>query len=65
MDENKQAYTFKRVKYGVGSYSSSEHSYICGEDSSWVPIVMQFATFLDESGYVGVYESLSLLLEED
>lgn len=65
MDENKQTYTFKRVKYGVGSYSVSEHSYICGEDSSWVPIVMQFATFLDESGYVGVYEALSLLLEED
>lgn len=65
MEENKQTYTFKRVKYGVGSYAVSEHSYICGEDSSWVPIVMQFATFLDESGYVGVYESLSAMLEED
>lgn len=65
MDEDKQTYTFKREKYGAGSYSVSQHSYICGEDSSWVPIMLQFATFLDESGYVGVYESVSLLLEEE
>jgi len=65
MDEDKQTYTFKREKYGVGTYSVSQHSYICGEDSSWVPIMLQFATFLDESGYVGVYESVSLLLEEE
>jgi len=65
MDENKQAFTFKRVKYGVGTYSVSEHSYICDEDSQWVPIMMQFATFLDESGYAGVYETLSVLLSED
>lgn len=63
--DDKQMYVFKRQKYGQGSYSMSEHSYVCGDDSSWVPILLQFATFLDESGYVGVYETVSLMLEEE
>lgn len=63
--EDKQTYTFERVKHGPGTYSVSKHSYICGDDSSWVPILLQFASFLDESGYVGVYESISMMLEEE
>ena len=62
--DDKQTYIFKRQKYGQGSYSTSEHTYICSEDSSWVPILLQFATFLDEAGYVGVYEAVLLALEE-
>lgn len=65
MDESKQLYLFKRQKFGHGTYSTAEHTYICSEDSTWVPIVMQFAAFLDESGYVGVYETLDLLLAQE
>ncbi len=64
--EEKQSFMFKRQKFGPGTYTTSEHTFICSEDSSWVPILMQFAAFLDDSGYVGVYETLdNLLAQED
>ena len=61
----KQMYNFKRQKYGEGTYSTAEHTFICEEGARWDAILLQFATFLDECGYVGVYESVSLMLEED
>lgn len=60
--EDKQMYLFKRQRYGQGNYSINEHSFICSDESSWLPILLQFAAFLDESGYVGVYESVSTAL---
>lgn len=62
--DDKQMFVFKRQRYGQGSYSTAEHAYVCGDDSSWTPILLQFASFLDEIGYVGVYETVSYALEE-
>ena len=63
--EEKQLYHFKREKYGQGSYATSEHTFICEDGARWDSVLLQFATFLDECGYVGVCESVSLMLEED
>ena len=62
--DDKQLYIFKRQKHGVGSFSVSEHSFICSEDDPWDVVVLQFAAFLDQCGYVGVYENISIALED-
>lgn len=62
--ENKQTFIFKRNTYGPGSYSSQEHMYVCDADSSWMPIMLQFAAFLEGAGYVGVVERLDELMWE-
>ena len=63
--DNKHMYHFQRESFGHAHYSTSQHTYVCSEDSPWYPIVLQFATFLDECGYVGVYENLSRMLEKE
>ena len=63
--EHKQLYNFKRQQYGEGSYSTSEHTFVCEDSAGWDAVLLQFATFLDECGYVGVYEKVSLMLEEN
>lgn len=63
--DNKQLYQFTRQQYGEGSFSKSEHTFICEEGAGWDTVLLQFATFLDECGYVGVYENVSLMLERD
>lgn len=36
--------------------SSIEHSYMARESTPWMPIMLQFAAFLEGCGYVGVYQ---------
>lgn len=60
--ENKQSFIFKRMLAGQGTYSTQEHMYVCDEDSQWVPIMMQFAAFLEGVGYVGVVERVESLM---
>ena len=36
--------------------TSIEHSYMTHESSPWDPILLQFASFLEGCGYVGVYQ---------
>ena len=65
MEENKQLFVFKRQKFGPSTYATTEHSYICSEHSKWDPILLQFAEFLDEIGYVGVYDRIEKMLERE
>lgn len=60
--ENKQSFIFKRILAGQGTYSTQEHMYVCDEESQWVPIMMQFAAFLEGAGYVGVVDRIETLV---
>tara|TARA_R110000868_G_scaffold377550_1_gene642870 strand:+ start:3435 stop:3635 length:201 start_codon:yes stop_codon:yes gene_type:complete len=62
---DKQYYLFKRTTTLPNINTSVEHLYICNEGESWPTIMRQFAAFLDGCGYVGVYEELDELLEEN
>ena len=39
--------------------TSIEHSYMTRESTPWMPIMLQFAAFLEGCGYVGVYQRVS------
>ena len=60
--ENKQYYHFKKGTSVPSVVTTSEHFYMCGEDVQWDDIMLQFAAFLDSSGYVGVYEKIAKAL---
>lgn len=60
----KQNYLFKKFTQTETSTSNNEHFFVCGEDDPWDVILRQFAMFLDQCGYVGVYESVDSMLEE-
>ena len=62
--DNKQYYHFKKGTSAPTVTTSSEHFYICDEAAMWGDIIRQFAMFLDECGYVGVYENVDTMLEE-
>ena len=62
--DNKQYYHFKKGTSAPTVTTSSEHFYVCEEDARWDDVVRQFATFLDSSGYVGVFERIDTLLDE-
>ena len=36
-----------------------EHSYMAHESTPWMPVMLQFAAFLEGCGYVGVYQRVS------
>lgn len=64
--EDKKLFKFIEQRYGTGNYTLKEHTYVCPDHSQWIPIVLQFAAFLEGTGYVGVYERLeAALFEED
>lgn len=44
--------------------TSIEHSYITNEDTPWMPVMLQFAAFLEGCGYVGVYQRVQWMIEE-
>ena len=50
------AFSFHRAMSEEGTSSSIEHSYMTHESSPWMPIMLQFAAFLEGCGYVGVYQ---------
>ena len=60
----KQNYLFKKFSQTETSTSNNEHFFICGEDDPWDVVLRQFAMFLDQSGYIGVYEAVDVMLEE-
>ena len=60
----KQNYLFKKFSQTETSTSNNEHFFVCGEDDPWDVIMRQFAMFLDQCGYVGVYEAVDMMLEE-
>jgi hypothetical protein len=57
MNEIKQ-YVFTEIETDGGTYRKNETTYICPSDSPWMPIMLQFATFLEGCGYVGVVERM-------
>ena len=61
---DKQYYHFKKSSSTENASSTSEHLYVCSEDSMWHDVMRQFAAFLDTCGYVGVYENVDLMLED-
>lgn len=63
--QNKHMYHFQRENYGQSHYSTTQHTYVCEEDSPWYPVILQFASFLDECGYVNVYEKMAIMLEDE
>jgi hypothetical protein len=60
----KQTYVFNKISSTETSTSKHEHCFICNEDDPWPVVVQQFATFLDECGYVGVAEAIDIMFEE-
>ena len=62
--DNKQYYHFKKGTSTPNVTTNAEHFYICEEDARWDDVMRQFATFLDSTGYVGVYERIDMLLDE-
>lgn len=62
--DDKQQYFFQRIKQDESSKSNVEHFFVCNGDDPWPIVMLQFATFLDTSGYVGVYEAVDIMLEE-
>ena len=63
--EDKQYYYFKKGTSSPKVTTSSEHFYVCGEETEWRDIMRQFAAFLDSCGYVGVHEEIDWLLDKD
>lgn len=57
-------YKFSRNTCDHNSSTRSEHSFACPDDARWDEVVLQFATFLDTCGYVGVYNALDLMLAD-
>ena len=39
--------------------------YICEEHSAWMPIMLQFAAFLEGCGYVGVVDRVTYMIDQD
>lgn len=64
MNDVKQHYLFKRTTAEDNVSTNHEHCFICSEDTAWDDVIRQFAMFLDESGYVGVYEKVDIMLED-
>lgn len=62
MNELTKQFVFTEVEYGHGVYHKNETTYVCSADSTWMPIMLQFATFLEGCGYVGVYKTLEEVL---
>ena len=59
-------YTFNRyLELDPQTKNRTEHTFIAPEDTHWREILLQFAMFLDTSGYVGVYENVLMMLEEE
>ena len=58
MSEVTKQFVFTEIEYGHGVNSKHETTYVTDADSTWMPILMQFAAFLEGCGYVGVYETL-------
>ena len=56
-------YSFSKED-GLGRHTI-EHTYMCHEDSTWMPIMLQFAAFLEGCGYVGVYRRVEALVDDD
>lgn len=44
--------------------TSIEHGYITNEDAPWMPVMLQFASFLEGCGYVGVYQRVQWMIDE-
>lgn len=42
--------------------TSIEHSYMTRESTPWMPIMLQFAAFLEGCGYVGVYQRVNEMI---
>lgn len=42
---------------------SIEHGYMTTEDSTWMPVILQFAAFLEGCGYVGVYQRVQNMID--
>lgn len=57
MNDVKQ-YIFSEVEIENGVYRKNETTYICPTDSTWLPIMLQFAAFLEGCGYVGVVDRI-------
>tara|TARA_R110000868_G_scaffold385929_1_gene654022 strand:+ start:3502 stop:3699 length:198 start_codon:yes stop_codon:yes gene_type:complete len=60
----KQYYLFKRTTSQPNVDTNHEHFYGCDLEETWPTIIRQFASFLDQCGYVGVYEKMDFMLEE-
>lgn len=58
-------YTFKRESMNETASSKNEYTYACPEDATWNEVLLHFAMFLDTSGYVGVYENVMMMLDEE
>jgi len=55
MKDVSQNFLFKRVTNEENRSTNHEHFYVCEEGAIWGDVLRQFAMFLDECGYVGVY----------
>jgi hypothetical protein len=64
MKDVSQNFLFKRVTNEENRSTNHEHFYVCEEGAIWGDVLRQFAMFLDECGYVGVYENVDMMLEE-
>jgi hypothetical protein len=60
------SFTFVHAKGDPSNNSSTsiEHSYMTHDDTPWMPIMLQFAAFLEGCGYVGVYQRVQWMIEE-
>ena len=65
MNNDQHNYFFEHASKENNVLTNKEMLYICTGDSDWHEIILQFAVFLDEVGYVGVYDKVSYLLEND
>lgn len=45
------------------STTNVEHSYMTHESTPWMPVMLQFAAFLEGCGYVGVYERVHYMID--
>lgn len=58
-------FSFSQAKSDVSNNATTriDHSYVTNDDSPWMPVMLQFAAFLEGCGYVGVYQRVQNMID--
>jgi hypothetical protein len=57
--------TYSFVCEKDGGRNTISHAYMCDRDSTWMPIMMQFAAFLEGCGYIGVVDRVTEMIDQE
>ena len=57
--------TYSFVCEKDGGHNTISHTYMCDQHSTWMPIMMQFAAFLEGAGYVGVVDRVNYMIDQE